>query len=148
MTAQIVAERPKIMEESQEWTIDMIRETKLNESAFAAVLVFRLDEQDGIVTGTVSEGIERRFLSTVTGIHQPLLGVDYRFMALDFKWGNADVTLSGVTFETSGRIRFSGRFRVVAAPEVAPIGDFGDCNIAPGMDAATGDTGTATGQQT
>jgi hypothetical protein len=138
-------------EEKQEWTIELIREPKPYETPFTAILVFKLSDQNGIVTGTVSEAIDARFLSTVTGTHQPLAGIEARFMALDFKWGDTDIMVSGVTYKTPETEFFSGRFRVLALTAVAAnvvIGDVAEFGIAPGTDPGNGDTGTATGQQT
>ena len=72
-------------------------------------------------------------------------------MTLDFKWGDTDVMVSGVTYESSGIVHFAGRFRAVALIAVAAaavIGDVNEVNIPPGTNPGNGDTGTATGQQT
>lgn len=137
--------------EKQEWTIQVTRESKADEAPFNAILVFKLSAQNGIVTGTVSEGVEGRFLSMVTGTHQPLAGIEAGFMTLDFRWGDTDVMVSGVTYKTPETEFFSGRFRAMALTAVAAhvvIGDVADFNILPGMNPGSGDTGTATGQQT
>ena len=94
------------MQGKREWTIDLVRESRLNQPAFRAILVFNLNAENGIITGTVSEGIEGTLLSTVTGTYQPLSGISYWFMTLDFKWGDTDVMVSGVTYESSGIVRF------------------------------------------
>lgn len=141
---------PEIVE-NQEWTLDIIRESKLNQPAFRAILVFNLRAENGIVTGTVSEGVEGRLLSAVNGTHQPLPGIAPWFMTLDFKWGDTDMMVSGVTYESSGIVRFVGRFRSLALTAVAAagvIGDVSEFNIVPGTNPGSGDTGTATGQQT
>jgi hypothetical protein len=138
-------------QENQEWTIELNRESKASEAPFKAILVFKLSDQNGIVTGTVSEGIAGRSLSTVTGTHQPLAGIEARFMALDFKWGDKDIMVSGVTYKTPETEFFSGRFRALALTAVAAhavVGDVSTFQIVPGTDPGNGDTGTATGQQT
>lgn len=143
--------KPSEIQENQEWTIDINRESALTQPAFRAILVFNLHTQNGIVTGTVSEGIEGRTLSAVTGTHQPLPGIALWFMTLDFKWGDTDMMVSGVTYESSGIVRFVGRFRALALTALATapvIGDVSQFNIVPGTNPGSGDTGTATGQQT
>ena len=137
--------------ETQEWTIQLNRESKASEAPFTAILVFKLSDQNGIVTGTVSEGIDGRCLSTVTGTHQSVAGVEARFMALDFKWGDKDIMVSGVTYKTPETEFFSGRFRAMVLTAVAAhavIGDVAAFDILPSTDPGNGDTGTATGQQT
>ena len=136
------------MEENQEWTTEIIRESQPSQSEFRAILVFTLNAQNGIVTGTVSEGVGGRFISTVTGTYQPLPEVTYWFMTLDFKWGNTDMMVSGITFDAPGTVRFVGRFRAIALAEVAATGDIRKFDIVADPDPGNGDTGTATGQQT
>lgn len=151
-SAQTTCSQLPEIQGDREWTIDMVREAGLNESAFRAILVFNLHTENGIITGTVSEGIEGQLLSAVTGTYQPLTEVAHWYMTLDFKWGDTDVMVSGVAYESSGLLRFSGRFRAFALTEVAlaaaVVGDVNQFNIVPGMNPGTGDTGTATGQQT
>ena len=148
---QTTVSRLPVMQGKQEWTIAMVRESRLDQPAFRAVLVFNVHAENGIITGTVSEGIEGRLLSTVTGTYQPLAGVSYLFMTLDFKWGDTDVMVSGVAYESSGILHFAGRFRALALTSVAMaavVGDVNEFNIPPGTNPGSGDTGTATGQQT
>ena len=134
--------------ESKEWTIEIVRDLQADKPAFVATLVFSLSTQNGIVTGQVWDGIERRLLSTVNGTHQPLPGTDHWFLALEFKWGNVDVTLSGVTVETPETVLFNGRYRASASSAAALNQDLGLLGDPPSTDPADGDTGSGTGQQT
>ena len=61
--------------ENKEWTIEIRRDSKPDEP-FTAILVFNITSQNGVVTGEVWEGIDRKFLSAVTGTHNPLPGTN------------------------------------------------------------------------
>ena len=61
-------------------------------------------------------------------------------MELEFKWGNVNVTLFGVTVETPQTVLFNGRYRAAASDGGGETPD----RRVPG----DGDTGTGTGQQT
>ena len=70
-------------------------------------------------------------------------------MTLDFKWGNTDVMLSGVTFGAPGTVRFVGRFRAIVLTEVVAVSDgIRKFDIITDTNPGHGDTGTGTGQQT
>jgi hypothetical protein len=149
-------------ENQTEWTIEMKRDPKPNEPELRRTLVFCLNAQNGVVTGEVSDGAEGQFLSTVTGEQSPLENVEdfgdlnFMFMSLNFKWGAADMVLSGLTFKTPETSHFRGRFQATSlngapsngtaralaggAVEVRALDEL----INPG----NGDTGTGTGQQT
>jgi hypothetical protein len=153
--------------ENKEWTIEMSGDSQSGKSPFSATLVFRLNTQDGIVTGEVWEGVEPRRLSKVSGTHQPLPSDAHWFISLDFQWGDVNITLSGVTLETSETVLFNGRYRVTAAGAVAsrpvePVAT-GGVPVALGragtfarnggdpvmpLPPGDGDTGSGTGQQT
>ena len=122
--------------ENKEWTIEIKRDAKSGEP-FTAILVFNITSQNGVVTGEVWEGLDRKFLSAVTGTHEPLPGTESWFMALEFKWGSVNVSLFGVTVETPLTVLFNGRYRASGGGETPDRRVPGD-----------GDTGTGTGQQT
>lgn len=134
--------------EAKEWTIEIQRDSQPGDQPFAATLVFDINAQNEVVTGKVWDGVERRFLSTVKGTHKPLPGFDQSFMELEFKWGEVNVALSGVTVETSDTVLFSGRYRASALTGVStprkPEPQDGVTIMEPG----DGDTGSGTGQQT
>jgi len=135
-------------EDLKEWTIELKRDSEPDEPPFAT-LVFRLDVQDGVVTGQVWEGIDRQFISTVTGTHEPLPDDEHWYMALVFTWGNVNMVLSGTTVKTPETIFFDGRYTASAASAtlVATNSQIGMLSISS-MAPADGDTGTGTGQQT
>ena len=140
-TLNVSEERPVATStvEMKEWTIELKRDPQPGKPSFGATLVFNLSIQNGVVSGEVWDGIERRFLSTVTGTHKPLPGTGNRFLALEFNWGNVKLALSGVTVETPETVLFTGRYkasRITASDTPTPL--------TPG----DGDTGTGTGQQT
>lgn len=133
--------------QNKEWTIEIERDSQPGRPTFVATLVFRLNTQNGVVTGQVWDGVERRLLSSVTGTHKPLPGADSWFMALEFKWGDTNVALSGVTVETPETTLFRGRFRASGTStkdtEENPV-----VVTPPLMVPGDGDTGSGTGQQT
>ena len=135
-------------EDLKEWTIELKRDSEPDEPPFAT-LVFRLDVQDGVVTGQVWEGVDRQFISTVTGTHEPLPDDEHWYMALVFTWGNVNMVLSGTTVKTPETIFFDGRYTASAASAtlVARNSQIGMPSISS-MAPADGDTGTGTGQQT
>jgi hypothetical protein len=136
------------MMENKEWTIDIKRDSPV-EPQFAATLVFSLNDQDGVVTGQVWNGIERKLLSDVSGTHKPLPGAEHWFMALEFKWGDVNMSLSGVTVETPETVLFNGRYRAsTLTPERSNGKKEEDLDVLPLMAPGDGDTGSGTGQQT
>ncbi|HEY6803977.1 MAG TPA: hypothetical protein VI306_10395 [Pyrinomonadaceae bacterium] len=134
--------------DNKEWTIEMKRDSQPGEPDFVAILVFRLDSQDGVVTGQVWDGVENQFLSKVKGTYKPLPGADPWFMALEFEWGNVDVSLSGVTVEASNTVLFSGRYSTTATFKPSFKAKAGNMDNLPLKAPGDGDTGTGTGQQT
>src|SRR5690242_20757460 len=134
--------------ENKEWTIEIKRDSQPGEPPFVATLVFSLNAQNELVTGQVWDGIAHRFLSMVKGTYKPLPGAEESFLALEFKWGKVNVTLSGVTVETSETVVFTGRYRASALTGAVSNGNSetldGESPMAPG----DGDTGSGTGQQT
>jgi len=149
-------------ENQTEWTIQVQRDSKPNEPDLAATLVFCLNDDNGVVTGEVSNGTEAQFLSTVTGTHQALDqiedfgGLNFRFMSLNFKWGAADMVLSGLTFKTPETSHFRGRFQATSLNGASSNGtaralDGGAVEVRAFdelINPGNGDTGTGTGQQT
>ncbi|HSE16266.1 MAG TPA: hypothetical protein VLB46_04390 [Pyrinomonadaceae bacterium] len=134
--------------ETKEWTIELKRDSSQTDEPPFATLVFRLDTQNGVVTGEVWNGIESQFISTVTGTHEPVPGDEHWLMRLEFVWGNVSVTLSGETVETPSTVLFNGRYTARALTAVASNGNTGPLKIPASMAPADGDTGTGTGQQT
>ena len=134
--------------ETKEWTIEITRDSQPGKPPFTATLVFNLNAQNEVVTGQVWDGVERRLLSTVTGTHKPLAGADQSFMSLEFKWGQVNVTLWGVTDETPETIHFNGRFRAAAVDRDKPKGKSETMDGVLPLEPGDGDTGSGTGQQT
>ena len=139
-------------EDLKEWTIEINRESQAGQPPFVATLIFNLTVRDGVVTGQVWDGVDRRLLSDVKGTHRPLPGDDHWFMTLDFTWGNVNVTLFGVTIETPQTVLFNGRFKANASPTAlskTPTGALDPNQTDPiPMAPGDGDTGSGTGQQT
>src|SRR5262249_3326594 len=100
--------------DNKEWTIDIKGDSQPGQAPFTATLIFKLPVQDGAVTGEVWEGVTPQRLSNVTGTHKPLPGDDHWFMALDFMWGNVNITLFGVTVDTPETVLFNGRYKASA----------------------------------
>lgn len=136
-------------EEEEEWTIDVVRDISPQDPPLAARLIFNLTAKDGVLAGNVSEALEGTLLSQVTGQRQPLLDTDEAFMTLDFKWGEADVMLAGVTFKTTIN-NFRGRFRALVLNGASSNGraNTADDDPPPRVTPGNGDTGTGSGQQT
>jgi len=133
------------MLENKEWTIEIKRDSQRGKPSFEATLVFIVTTQNGIVTGQVWEGVDSHLLSTVTGTYTPLPGGHRWSMALEFKWGDVNVTLSGEAVETPATVLFTGRYSTRALTTPKDTGEMLDpLPTAPG----DGDTGTGTGQQT
>jgi len=131
--------------ESQEWTIVIKPDSQPGKAPFEATLVFDITTQNGIVTGQVSDGVEGRLLSTVTGTHTLSPDGSTGVMTLEFKWGDVNVTLTGDTSETPETVLFSGHFTARGVVANGPKNKAGAPSLrAPG----DGDTGTGTGQQT
>jgi hypothetical protein len=134
--------------ETKEWTIEIRRDPQPAEPQFVATLVFDLNAQNEIVTGQVWDGVERRLLSKVKGTHKLLPGTEQSFMSLEFKWGNVNVALSGVTVKTPETVLFTGRFRAIALTGAELNGNSARQEDPPPMGPGDGDTGSGTGQQT
>lgn len=127
--------------ETKEWTIDIKRDAPAGAPQFTATLVFRLDIQDGVVTGQVWNGVDREFLSAVTGTCKALPGLNQSIVALEFQWGSVNMTLRGTMVETD-TVTFTGRY--TASATTPPSQTDPPYSMAPG----DGDTGSGTGQQT
>lgn len=134
--------------EAKEWTIEIKRDSQPGKPPFTATLVFNLNAQNEVITGQVWDGVERRLLSTVKGTHKPLPGAAQSFMALEFKWGQVNVALLGVTDETAETIHFTGRYRATAVPRDKSKGKSETMDGVSPLEPGDGDTGSGTGQQT
>ena len=131
-----------------EWTIELIRDAHPNKLPFAATLIFNLTSQNGVVSGDVWEGIDRKFLSPVKGTHELKPGTESWFLTLQFRWGSVNVDLSGETVETPATVLFNGRFTASASTEPVANNMTEPTEVIPPMGPGDGDTGTGTGQQT
>lgn len=131
--------------ENKEWTIDIKRDAPAGEPQFTATLVFSLDIQDGVVTGQVWNGIDREFLSAVSGTCKQLPDLNQSIVALEFQWGSVNMTLRGTMVETD-TVTFTGRYTASALTTLPtpPSRTDPPYRMAPG----DGDTGSGTGQQT
>jgi hypothetical protein len=148
-------ERSNVMEctgeDNREWTIDMKSDTGVARS-IPGTLIFCLNNQGGIVTGDVSDGVERTFLSTVKGTHSLVFNTQaIGFMSLTFKVNGSIVLMEGATLvESETTTLFNGRYSTfsTASTNGKGTGTWPDLTEVPAETFGNGDTGTGTGTTT
>jgi len=132
--------------EEREWTIEMRSDSRPE----SETLIFCLNNQGGVVTGNVSDGVERTFVSTVQGTHKTIFDVDaFGFMSIDFTWRGESVLMEGATLkESESTTRFDGRFRTFVPSSTNGNGTARAFDETPAVTLGTGDTGGSVGTTT
>ncbi len=135
-------------EEEREWTIAIRSDSGVN--SIPSPLIFCLNDQGGVVTGKVSDAVERTILSAVAGTHSLIFDSNsIGFMSLAFNVNGSFVLMEGATLmESETTTRFDGRFRTFAPSATNCNGTATDLGEIPAVTFGTGDTGTGTGTTT
>lgn len=106
-----------------------------------------------VISGNTITGVVDELSVPVTGRRQELGGTGVERITLSFLWAPSVITVKGFAFEESGgRREFLGRFLASAPDErltpEEPSEEKREKRFRPPTGPDTGETGTATGQQT